>query len=180
MTILLSVSALYIVVFGNIPLVGYLTKLDSFIISMFFLLSICVALHQFSNKFSGKKEKFPFRMFIVRIIDLIGRVMIIPIAVYTFLYMFEAPFGLYMNEIITVMLVVLAVSTFVLDIGGVRKSLRLCMVKINEKTALTESKFTRLEVWMHNLYFHYKFSFAAPIKVKSSSIILSVDSDDEL
>ncbi len=30
-TIMLSVSALYIVILGNIPLVGYLTKLDKFV-----------------------------------------------------------------------------------------------------------------------------------------------------
>ncbi len=39
-TIMLSVSALYIVILGNIPLVGYLTKLDKFV---FWVSSLVIA-----------------------------------------------------------------------------------------------------------------------------------------
>lgn len=41
-TIMLSVSALYIVILGNIPLVGYLTKLDKFV---FWVSSLVIASH---------------------------------------------------------------------------------------------------------------------------------------
>lgn len=46
-TILLAVSALYIVVFQNIPMLGYLTTIDNFVLAMYFVLFACCGIHQF-------------------------------------------------------------------------------------------------------------------------------------
>ncbi len=45
-TLLLSVSALYVVILNNIPLVGYLTAIDQYCIMMFAILALATIFHQ--------------------------------------------------------------------------------------------------------------------------------------
>ena len=56
-TLLLAISALYIVVFQNIPMVGYLTRFDSYVISMFCILSGCCLIHVLNNILFHSKFK---------------------------------------------------------------------------------------------------------------------------
>eukprot|EP01038_Epipyxis_sp_PR26KG_P010978 gene10978-14746_t len=77
-TILLSVSALYIVILSNIPLVGYLTEVDQFIAEMFTILCVTVAVHHMYVSLHLKSERFPLRLVAMRFIELVGRVLLIP------------------------------------------------------------------------------------------------------
>ena len=45
-TLLLAVSALYIVILGNIPMLGYLTAIDKYCFVMFVLLAVAALMHQ--------------------------------------------------------------------------------------------------------------------------------------
>lgn len=45
MTLLLTVSAFYIVIFANIPLVGNITYMDQFVFGMFLILIACIIMH---------------------------------------------------------------------------------------------------------------------------------------
>ena len=63
MTMLLSISALYIVVFANVPMIGYLTRFDKFVVLLFGILFMCCNLHSIAIRFmkDGKYEKYPLR-----------------------------------------------------------------------------------------------------------------------
>lgn len=122
MTILLAVSALYIVVFGNIPMLGYLTAFDIYIISMFFLLTCAVSIHQLNYRISEKADRRPLRYVIVRFLEFIGRVSIFPLAVILFVVMFPSDFVLKIRIPIIVILSLVCVITAVRDFGGVRKT----------------------------------------------------------
>ncbi len=67
-TLLLSVSALYIVILGNIPLVGYLTNVDRFVFWMFLLLIVVVSMHQIYATMKQKVERRPLRAIALRLI----------------------------------------------------------------------------------------------------------------
>ncbi len=45
-TLLLSVAAMYVVIIGNIPLVGYLTAVDKYCFMMFVILAVAIVFHQ--------------------------------------------------------------------------------------------------------------------------------------
>lgn len=93
MTILLSVSALYIVIFGNIPLVGYLTIFDSYMIGMYLFVAGCVILHQLTRRMREKQEEWPMREIYVRILEVFGRIFALPIVVFSYFLMFRDSFG---------------------------------------------------------------------------------------
>ena len=77
-TLLLAVSALYIVIFQNIPMVGYTTDFDSFSISMFVILFLCVVTHQFVFRLHRKDTRWPIRLLIARVIEFLGRIFLLP------------------------------------------------------------------------------------------------------
>ena len=79
-TILLAVSSLYIVIFQTIPMIGYLTTLDRYITQMFTTLFICAGVHQFilRLKQNDSDVTWPLRKFYIRLLEAIGRVVVIP------------------------------------------------------------------------------------------------------
>lgn len=77
-TLLLSISALYIVILTNIPLVGYLTDVDNYVFWMFLLLICVIILHQIYATLYDKKTTWPLRLLYMRAIETIGRVFLIP------------------------------------------------------------------------------------------------------
>lgn len=80
-TILLTISALYIVVFQNIPMIGYLTKFDTYVISLFLILFVCAIVHQ-QTCYLLKEDvyhKWPLRKIYLRGLECSGRVTIIPL-----------------------------------------------------------------------------------------------------
>jgi len=92
-TILLSVSALYIVIFGNIPLVGYLTSFDTYMISMYIFVACCVLLHQVTRRMHQKHDSWPLRAVYVRILEVMGRMFVLPIVCFSYYFMFQSSFG---------------------------------------------------------------------------------------
>lgn len=90
-TMLLAISALYIVVIQSIPPIGYLTKFDVFVTVMFVVLFACCILHLITVRLAKdtKLEKWPIRKFYVRTLELFGRVVILPLITAFFLYSFS-------------------------------------------------------------------------------------------
>lgn len=82
-TLLLSVSALYIVVFQNIPMVGTLTDFDVFILTMFFIMFACSMLHQFIVTLVQKQRQseWPMRAVYIHLLEFVGRVMVLPVVI---------------------------------------------------------------------------------------------------
>eukprot|EP01031_Cornospumella_fuschlensis_P031427 gene31427-37985_t len=72
-TILVSVSALYIVILQNLPMVGYLTDADRFIFLMFVLLLLVVASHQIYSTLRQKADIWPLHQVYMRSIEICGR-----------------------------------------------------------------------------------------------------------
>lgn len=90
MTLLLSVSALYIVVFGNIPMLGYLTTMDYFVLHMLILLVCLAAMHLVSEKLLSKRDRYPLRAFFVRLFEFFGRAIVLPFVVLYYIIAFNS------------------------------------------------------------------------------------------
>ena len=118
MTSLLATSALYVVIFGTIPLVGYLTKLDHFSIGMFALLAVCVFIHQMVNQMAAKEDVWPLRSLAMRSLEVIGRIIVFPIAVLLFGYYFhDSSYSTLKPRFIAVLCIVVG-AVLVRKIGG--------------------------------------------------------------
>ncbi len=79
-TLLLAVSALYIVILANVPLVGYMTAIDRYVFMMFIVLTIATLIHQTYVTLSDKTDRWPLRIFYLRALETFGRVTIFPAA----------------------------------------------------------------------------------------------------
>jgi hypothetical protein len=150
MTILLAISALYIVVFGNIPMIGYLTAFDKYVIGMFFLLTCAVAVHQFVYRVSAKADRRPLRLVLVRIVEFFGRVFLFPVAIIMFIIMFP---GQFLNGIRTPVLVIISLIMVAIawrDFGGVRKVFLNTMIyfeEVSQKDDLESMNIFELKVF---------------------------------
>jgi hypothetical protein len=61
--IILVVSALYVIIGQSIPFVGYLTKMDFYIVSVFVILCITISVHFLCSRLSRKAIKYPLAGF---------------------------------------------------------------------------------------------------------------------
>jgi hypothetical protein len=79
--LLLALSALYLIIVGTIPKVGYTTYFDVFTLAMFFFLVFCCLLHYgvYALQVGNKLEKWPMRKLYIRLIESFGRLTAIPI-----------------------------------------------------------------------------------------------------
>jgi hypothetical protein len=95
MTVLLAVSALYIVVFANIPMLGYLTRFDKFVIQIMLILFLVTAVHHIVIRFQRAEvlEKHPLRKLFMRLFDFTGRVLLTPILLIVYLLLFDVYAG---------------------------------------------------------------------------------------
>lgn len=121
MTILLSVSALYVVIIQGIPQVGYLTTFDSWIFIMYTSLAMGVVLHQLVIVLKRKTTKIPLRRCLIRLIEFLGRVFTGPLAVAYYMVTFMDP------DLTLLLAFSMALSFFVVFIamrewGGLKKS----------------------------------------------------------
>ncbi len=57
--IILVVAALYVIIGQSIPFVGYLTKMDLYIIGVFVILCVTITVHFFTTQLSRKAAKYP-------------------------------------------------------------------------------------------------------------------------
>jgi len=133
-TLLLSVSALYIVILANIPLLGYLTAIDTYIFWMFLMLIFTCVLHQMYATLSEKIDVYPLRPIILRLLETVGRLGIFPTVTGFYITTVQeiAPgFDVTMITIVTVACVYIASKEIVGLRSTTRKSLHALLDKIN-------------------------------------------------
>ena len=87
--ILLVISALYIVIGQTIPLVGYLTLMDQFILFVFVILSLAIAIHFGTAMLDATVYALPMNYFISALVDFIFRFLWIPLTLFGFIRFFD-------------------------------------------------------------------------------------------
>jgi hypothetical protein len=158
MTLLLSVSALYIVVIGQIPLVGYMTTFDDFVRRMYFLLALCVMLHQVVFRLYRKSKETIFRELLVRVFEFCGRVFVFPFSVFSFLVFFSS--SEYVETYAPLMISAVVILVFLIsvrEVGGIAKVYRLTMLDLHTRV---ESGYSMglLERGIYAMYFYNTLS----------------------
>lgn len=181
MTILLSVSALYIAVFGQIPMIGYLTSFDHYVLSMYSLLIVTAFIHQITVRLDVKIAPWPFRSLAIRLIEASGRLFVGPFACAVFMFYFKGSPIVQNNFTNILCLLIIPFSfIFVREVGGIVKAYDQAMVEIHQKfhpspnnanrhslstldtkgqdedPIVTSSKVSTLEKLLHQLYYHSK------------------------
>ena len=157
MTILLSISALYIVVFSSIPMIGYLTTFDKYTVTMFFVLTICAGIHQGVNRMMMKGENYPLRIFYVRVTEFMGRMIIIPFSVIFFGALFND--NTVVKELKIIALLVLIISMCIVGLReffGVKKAYFVAMTDVRHKMDNPlKYKISALEAFLYSMYMKY-------------------------
>jgi hypothetical protein len=170
LTLLLAIAALYIVVFSNIPLLGYLTKFDLFAIRIFIILVIVVGFHQLVDRIHVKKVEWPLRKLYVRIVEFLGRVVIIPSVVAYFLSAFPNNLVTETKNFLISITVICFTAIVIREYPGVSKSYKTALQKVEEKLNSDEAKkISKIEALFYNLNYHKKFSLVLDGQVKMRS-----------
>lgn len=150
-TLLLAVSALYIVIFQNIPMVGYTTDFDSFSVSMFIMLFLCVIVHQLVYRLRNKDQKWPLRLFIARCIEFMGRILLIPLVCIVYFLTFSEAYS--KTTTITTFVVIAAsvLYVFIREYSGLKSSASITIRAIVEKADRFDS-LSNLELLLLNWF----------------------------
>eukprot|EP01033_Poteriospumella_lacustris_P013530 gene13530-9682_t len=155
-TLLLAVSALYIVILQSIPLVGYLTDIDKFVFWMFVMLCIVVAMHQVYATLVEKVHTWPLRKIYMRAIELGGRCFLPPAIVFYFLATIEFGSASTKTAFITVTILT-SIALLFGELFGMRSSYYHAMEALIAKAnrpELTTKEFSWIEIMCLN---HYLF-----------------------
>lgn len=155
-TLLLAVSALYIVVFQNIPMLGYLTTFDNFVLYMFAVIFACTAAHAFVDRVMRQGESWPLRHVIVRAIEALGRVFIVPISLALYFLLFDnvyTPFVIYSAVVSSVLWFIFVGFR---EFHGLRAAYRKSLTNILEKVD-NMNDISLTETIIFNLYFYRAF-----------------------
>lgn len=130
MGLLGSTTAMFIVIFSNIPLVGYLTTLDHYILVMYGLLLFCIGMHHMGDNLRNKGDKYPQRTLLTRFLEAWGRTIIIGSISITFVVMFGNKY-----RIIPVVISVGMVTLVILwrELGGLHKQWMIVMESVLTK-----------------------------------------------
>jgi hypothetical protein len=109
---LLAVAALYISIVNSIPLVGYMTRLDDYMLMMFVIVFVNTILHMVVVRMnvSEKGTNWPLRKLAVRVIEFAGRVTMIPWIILTYIVSFLPSIVLYRLVIIVIALVAFEIA----------------------------------------------------------------------
>ena len=153
MTILLSVSALYVVIIGNIPQLGYLTIFDTWIFTMYVTLVLCVCAHQAVLVVLRKGNTWPMRTAMTRVIEMSGRVILVPFMIIIYWKTFVRDPSLEMD--IACYLTVCLIFLFLLarEYGGVRKAVKIAIGQVCEKIdSEKDHRLSKFELGMFNLF----------------------------
>lgn len=154
LTLLLSVSALYIVIFSNIPLLGYLTSLDKFCFLMYFLLVVVSLVHHIVSRMHEKEDKWPLRGLVLRVLEFLGRIAVIPLTTLSFAFYFQSIHLLL--RILTLMFnIIFVVFVVSRDLKGLIHCCKTTMNALHKKADNpTERTISTLEVLVLNLVFY--------------------------
>jgi hypothetical protein len=149
-TLLLAVSALYIVILGNIPLVGYLTDFDTYVFWMFVLLILVIILHQGVATLVVHEDKFPLRILMIRIFELAGRVIVIPLVIFFYVYQVKGQSET-QQEIFYVIGITFPCIVLVLELPRTKKcittTIKALMKKLENENSVS---ITRMEIIAFN------------------------------
>lgn len=155
MTLILAVSALYIVVFSTVPLVGYLTAFDKYFIFLFMLLTGSLTVHQIVSSLTAKKSQYPLRMFGARVLEFLGRVSIIPIALSLYCVNFDVwSAGPGDSMVVVVALSLLGYVALVTsrEVPALRSLRKVVIAELQRKLDNPETTYiTSTEIFFYNL-----------------------------
>jgi hypothetical protein len=141
-----------VVILGSIPQVGYLTDFDVWIFNMFVMLAACVFAHQLVVNSFRKVEQWPFRAVIIRLIEMTGRVVIIPLCLNMFASTFEGDeLSILKSYYLRIPMISLFLLLMIREAFGVRKAVKNGMVKICEKIEEGKRKNSWWELFITNL-----------------------------
>jgi hypothetical protein len=159
-TLLLAISALYIVIFQSIPMLGYLTDFDIYIITMFFLIVLTVILHQVSNRLQTKAARLPLRKLALRVIEIAGKVLVIPGVLISFFWTFtKVDMGGGVRDTMTAVCVCVSVYILLREAAGFRQDVTKAMALLRTKMEDPEGRDRKVfEVLIYNLYTFGVFS----------------------
>ena len=161
-TLLLAISALYIVIFGSIPMLGYLTVFDEFCLMMYGMIFLCCLLHQVGvrmvQKIGGHTGEHlsihPIRKIYVRGSEFAGRVTVIPLVMITFFSMFGAAYDewfVLFSLTLTVAFVVFVLSR---ELPGMLKLFALVMGEIKDLAYTNPKLLVASERLLLNIYYY--------------------------
>ena len=163
-TLLLTVSALYIVIFANIPMLGYLTAFDNFVLYMFGILFACVVIHQITSHISANEiTKHPLKQLLICFFELIGRCFIIPIIIGLFFQSFRITYPLSAFIISIVLIIIYFIILIPKEFFKLNNELKIVKIKILNKIKLintnNNNNLTKMEILFYNIIFYNKISF---------------------
>jgi hypothetical protein len=156
-TILLAVSALYIVVFQSVPMLGYLTVFDSFVLVMFFMLFIVCLIHQSVFRLSGKLDENPCRLLVVRLMESFSRILLLPIVMSVFLVCFAPSYNPGVVALCASCTAIFTGFVTTRELAGLRKTYTLMTELLATKIAFFD-KATVIEKLIFNIYYYGKIS----------------------
>lgn len=133
---ILVVSALYIIVGQSIPLVGYLTTIDLFIMVVFIILGLALTVHFLSIILMEKQSRYPMNIFYADCLILFLRTTWLPMAVGIFMYFFQVSTGIFIA--VLSMFTVLCVFYFVGQLTTLRRKCQYSVFKLKIKNELVQ------------------------------------------
>ena len=162
-TILLALAAFSVVVYDNIPQVGYLTIFDYYVAILFYLMSVCVVIHIFTAQARSSEEKlmkWPLRQVYVKLSDYVGRCFFTPFVILLYLTMFRRFTSADGN--FEIAMTVLLVPTFTYTVVYLEtQSLQRCYYSvINQinKKVVDEQILSNLECLAINAFYYRRLS----------------------
>jgi hypothetical protein len=162
-TLLLSISALYIVILTNIPLVGYLTNVDKYVFWMFLLLVGVVVLHQTYATLHNKKERWPLRNFYMRLIESFGRIFLIPFVLIYYVGQIETSIKTSFAAILIAFSAIYVAAISTREMVGLKSAYGMTMVGLVEKfndPNTTMANVSWLEVLVINVLIFHEYSIS--------------------
>eukprot|EP00597_Dinobryon_sp_UTEXLB2267_P002650 CAMPEP_0170068238 /NCGR_PEP_ID=MMETSP0019_2-20121128/7280_1 /TAXON_ID=98059 /ORGANISM="Dinobryon sp., Strain UTEXLB2267" /LENGTH=418 /DNA_ID=CAMNT_0010275817 /DNA_START=434 /DNA_END=1690 /DNA_ORIENTATION=- len=160
--ILLAVSALYIVVLENIPLVGYLTTVDSYVFYSFLIILLAAIFHVMFGTLVKKIDIWPLRILYVRLIETSGRVFVIPFMLLYFSFLIQGMVPITKALMISGAIIG-AVVIAIREAPGVRSAYHKSLAMLTEKANNKEVKvcdLSFLEMFVLNVVHFNKVSFS--------------------
>jgi len=162
-TILLALAAFSVVVYDNIPQVGYLTIFDYYVAILFYLISVCVLIHIFTaqaRSSDAKLLKWPLRQVYVKLSDYVGRCIFTPFVILLYLTMFRRFTSA--DGSIEIAMTVLMIPTFAYTVIYLEtQSLQRCyrgVIDQIDKKVVDEQLLSALECLAINAFYYRRLS----------------------
>jgi hypothetical protein len=158
--LLLAVSALYIVIFQSVPMLGYLTIFDIFVLTMFVILFACCVTHQVITRLATTRKENPTRDLMVCLTEAFMRLMLAPTIIAIYMVIFSQVYSTNTLIIIAVLLFLFIVFVGYREYTELRKSYLLIKDLLNKKMFILNGfeKASRMDVFIFNVYYFNKFN----------------------